>query len=377
MMDDYYFGRPRKTSYDYSNAKLIPAENAGDEFITEQNDEYVFLNADNDIFEIGGIKAPRRNHGEYYRLDALKRSEYHDAKDTLSDCTPGGTLRFYTDADRILLKVKYRSCCLGMHHFCDRGVYGFDMYIGTGSAKKYCGAKMQTFADDPNENAQVLSMPAGNKELTIEFPLYGGIDKLYIGLPRGSRIASPAPRRIKPVAFYGSSITQGGCVSRPGSMYSNIICRALDCDNINMGYSGSAFGELYVADWIGSRDISAFVMDYDYNARSLDELKATHSKFYAAVRSYHRNIPIIIVSHPCFWDVLPEDRIRRDICKNTYDKAKKNGDNVYFIDGGEFFPAPMKDLFCVDNLHPNDLGHYYMAKTIFTVLNAALKGKKK
>ena len=55
---------------------------------------------------------------------------------------------------------------------------------------------------------------------------------------------------------------------------------------------------------------------------------------------------------------------------------KKRGDNVYFIDGGRFFPAPMKDLFCVDNLHPNDLGHYYMAKAIYPVLARALKGNK-
>ena len=375
-MDSYYFGRPAPGGYDYSKAVTIKAEKIKEKYVTELTDEYVYINADNDVFEIGGLLPPHLNNNEYYRLDASKRSEYHDGKDTLSDCTPGGTLRFYTDADRFVLKVKYRSCCLGMHHFCDRGVYGFDMYLGTGTDKTYCGAMMQTFADDPSENAQILRMPAGYKEVTVEFPLYGGIKTLEIGIPRGAHIAKPAPRTFKPVAFYGSSITQGGCVSRPGSMYSNIICRALDCDNINMGYSGSAFGELYVAEWIGKRDISAFVMDYDYNSRSVEELDTTHEPFYETVRSAHPDIPILIVTHPCFWDVTENDRKKSRICRRTYDKMKKRGDNVYFIDGGRFFPAPMKDLFCVDNLHPNDLGHYYMAKAIYPVLARSLKGNK-
>ncbi|MBQ6184178.1 MAG: hypothetical protein IJK33_09870 [Clostridia bacterium] len=375
-MDSYYFGKPKASGYDYSKAVTVKAEKIKKEYVTELTDEYVYINADNEIFEIGGLLPPHLNHGEYYRLDASKRSEYHDGKDTLSDCTSGGTLRFYTDADRFVLKVKYRSCCLGMHHFCDRGVYGFDMYLGTGTDKTYCGAMMQTFADNPTENAQILKMPQGYKEVTVEFPLYGGIQTLDIGIPRGAHIAKPAPRTFKPVAFYGSSITQGGCVSRPGSMYSNIICRALDCDNINMGYSGSAFGEQYVAEWIGERDISAFVMDYDYNSRSVEELDATHEPFYETVRNAHPDIPILIVTHPCFWDVTENDRKKSRICRRTYDKMKKRGDNVYFIDGGRFFPAPMKDLFCVDNLHPNDLGHYYMAKAIYPVLARALKGNK-
>ena len=373
-MDKYYFGKPVPSAYDYGRAKLKSVGKTDAKFITERDENYIYLNADNDIFEIGGVLPPRLNHGEYYRLDASKRNEYSLGKDTLSECTPGGTLRFYTDSPRLVLKVKYRGCCLGMHHFCDRGVYGFDMYTGTGTDKTYCGAMMQTFADDPVKNEQVLQMPEGKKEITVEFPLYGGIETLSIGLPATARIARPAPRAFKPVAFYGSSITQGGCVSRPGSMYSNIICRALDCDNVNMGYSGSAFGEQYTAEWIAKRDISAFVMDYDYNSRSLDELDATHWPFYETVRRAHPDIPVIIVSHPCFWDVREGDLKKSGICRRTYLRAKKRGDNVYYVDGGKFFPAPMKDLFCVDNLHPNDLGHYYMAKAIYPVLSRALRG---
>lgn len=373
-MDNFFFGKPKGRNYDYNKHKLVRAEDICKKYIDEQDEKYVFLKSENSIFAIGGIKKPSENYGEYYRLDASKKNDYTDANRSLAMCTPGASLRFYTTADHIFLKVKYRNCLIGMHHFCDRGVYGFDMYTGNGTDRAYCGAMMQTFAEDPKESNSRLNLPTGGTELMIEYPLYGGVESVSIGIPKGALIGKPAPRKVKPVAFYGSSITQGGCVSRPGTMYSNILCRAVDCDNFNLGFSGSAFGEQYSAEWIASLDLSCFVMDYDYNSRSLEELQNTHLPFYETVRKSHKDMPIIIVSHPCFWDAAEGDFKKRDICKATYDMAKQRGDNVYFVDGCDFFPSPMKDLFCVDNLHPNDLGHYYMAKAIYPVLAKALKG---
>ena len=371
-MDNYFFGKPEKTKYEYNGLTKISEFES--KYVVGENDKYVFIDADNPVFDMGGILRPSENHGEYYRMDVARRDDYVDGKDWLSRQTSGGSLRFYTDAKEISLKVKYRSVSLGMHHFCDRGVYGFDMYTGSGTDRKYCGAMMQTFADDPNENEKTLVLHGDPTEVLIEFPLYGGIETLAIGFPKDASVARPAPRAYKPVAFYGSSITQGGCVSRPASMYSNIICRALDCDNVNLGFSGSAFGEQFCAEWLAKRDISCFVMDYDYNARSLDELQNTHLPFYETVRKAHPDIPVVFVTHPTFWETNGNDIKRVNIVKATYELALSKGENVYFVNGCEFFPSPMKDLFCVDNLHPNDLGHYYMAKAIYPVVKDALKG---
>ncbi len=380
-MEDNFFGvLPVSTvstvstvsPYAYDAGSFVNLYDIDAKYITGRDDNYVYVDARYPVFEIGGIKHPDNNGGEYLRLDADKKETYTEAHRLLAQNTSGGTLRFYTDAKSVSLKVKYRACILGMHHFCDRGVYGFDMYIGSGTDRRYTGRQMQTFADNPNENNQVIDLPGTATELMIEFPLYGGIEILSLGLPEGCFVASPAPRRIKPCTFYGSSITQGGCVSRPGNMYSNIVCRALDCDNVNLGFSGSAFGELYAAENLASRELSCFVMDYDYNARTLEELQNTHLPFYETVRAGHPDMPIIIMSHPCFWEPKTSDFARRDIVKATYDKAFLRGDNVYFIDGGEFFPHEMRDLFAVDNLHPNDLGNYYMAKAVWSAMTEAM-----
>ena len=341
--------------------------------VKKSDDGFTYLDAAKTPFVIGGIPHPDDNNGEYYRLDVNNKPAYSGANCQLGLCTAGGTVRFSTDADQISLHIKNRASIVGMHHFADRGVYGVDVYAGTGSNRVYVGEKMQTLADSPDENKGVINLPKGINEVTINLPLYGGIESLHIGFPEKSYIGAPTPRAFKPIAFYGSSITQGGCVSRPGNSYANIICRALDADCKNLGFSGAAMGELSIANIIGKTDLSCFVMDYDYNSPSHEHLRETHEPFYKRVRELNPNLPIVFVTHPIFWEEKDWDEERFDIVKETYKNAKDNGDkNVYFVDSRDFFPSEMRDLYAVDNLHPNDLGQYFMAKAIFPKVCKAL-----
>ena len=59
-------------------------------------------------------------------------------------------------------------------------------------------------------------------------------------------VVAESPRPA-PVVFYGTSITQGGVVSRPGMAFTNIIGRSLSRDVLNFGYSGQGYMELSVA----------------------------------------------------------------------------------------------------------------------------------
>lgn len=343
---------------------------ASPELISEIDGKFYF-DAKNRVFTIGGIEHPDGNNNEYYRLNAFTKELYSDANRGLAECTSGASVRFVTDANEFYLKVTMRGAQTGMRHFADRGAYGFDVYVGSEKNRKYCGKMMQMLTD-PTGFEDTLSLPAGEKEVMIELPLYGGVSELLIGFPAGTYVKSAPQRTIAPIAFYGSSITQGGCVSRPGSMYSNIICRALDADCLNLGFSGSAFGEQYAAEYLAKRDFSAFVMDYDYNARSLEELQNTHYEFYKTVREAHTSEPIIIVTHPYYAEENDSDVARKNILRETYEKAVANEENVYLVDSECFFPAEMRDLFAVDNLHPNDLGHYYMHLAILPVVKKAL-----
>lgn len=117
----------------------------------------------------------------------------------------------------------------------------------------------------------------------------------------GSKIGKPTPYSIeKPIVFYGSSITQGGCASRPGNSYTHIICRWLDANMVNLGFSGNAKGEPEMAELISQIDMGALVMDYDHNAPDAEYLLNTHENFFKIIRSNHPYLPVIFVSKPDF-----------------------------------------------------------------------------
>jgi hypothetical protein len=234
---------------------------------------------------------------------------------------------------------------------------------------------------------ETVTLPAGvdgYNEILINMPLYSGVSNILITLDADSLIAEPLARDYdKPVLFYGSSITQGACASRPGVAFPNMICRMLNVDCRNLGYSSGAHGEDDTIAYLAQQEMCAFVMDYDHNA-NLSQLEKSHYKLYKAVREAQPDLPIIMVSRPIFTPefdtVAPdEDEARIKVIQNTSTKAKATGDkNVYFINGNEdFFPImDMADLYSSDMRHPNDTGMYYMGLAIYEVLAPVLEAQK-
>ena len=205
-------------------------------------------------------------------------------------------------------------------------------------------------------------------------PLYGGIKSIYIGVDRNSKIEPPAEYRVsKPVVYYGSSITQGGCASRPGMAYQAIISRRLDCDFLNLGFAGNAKAEQEMVDYITGLDMSLFVMDYDHNAPTVEHLSATHEKMFKQIRLAHPELPILMMSRPKYY-LVEDERIRLEIVKATYDNAVAAGDkNVFFINGSTLMNSEIKDNGTVDGCHPTDLGFFSMAQRIIPVMKEILK----
>lgn len=371
-MAKFYFGKPKSSPIKLTKSALSAVSSFGNP--KKEGDGYKYLDVAKAPFALGGLINPAENYGEYYRLDASRREDYSGANRGLAECTAGGSVRFSTNAESISIRVNLRSSSVGMHHFTDRGVYGLDVYVGTGTNRKYAGAPMQMFTGDPDFHCDVLQLGKGVKEIQINFPLYGGVRKMEIGFPSGARVGAPTPRMNGAVAFYGSSITQGGCVSRPANSYCNIICRALDADCVNYGFSGSAMGELAVAEHIASRNLACFVMDYDYNSPTAETLAQTHEPFFKRIREIQPELPIVFVTHP-YYSATPDenDLARFAVVRKTYENALAAGDkNVYFVDSRDFFEEEMRDLYAVDYLHPNDLGQFSMAKVIYPVVKKAI-----
>ncbi len=292
----------------------------------------------------------------------------------LSKATAGGRVRFSSNSTKIVVKVKLNGC-QPMGHMSPVGIFGFDAYGVSDGKEEFGGIFAPPTGGELEYEREINFIDKKERDITINFPLYNGVKDLEIGILDGSTLGEAKPYSIeKPVLFYGSSITQGACASRPGKCYESILSRELDMNYINLGFSGSAKGEDEMVDYMTGLDISAFVCDYDYNAPDSEHLKNTHYKCYEKMRKAKPDLPIILVSRPNYRHEVYDNVIRRAVVMETYVKGIQNGDkNLYFVDGAALF-AEVNRMDCtLDCCHPNDVGFYHMAKHIGDVLKFIFK----
>ena len=282
--------------------------------------------------------------------------------------TAGGRVRFMTDSNDIAIMVKRPDVCR-MDHMPFTGSGGFDMYADG----KFIGTYRPS-VEEKTEFEGILHIETEENmhDITINFPLYSGVSELYIGLRQGAFVGEGKNYKTdQPIVYYGSSITQGGCASRPGVSYESIVSRRLDADYINLGFSGNAKAEPEIAEYISKLDMSVFVYDYDHNAPTIEHLENTHEKMFCFIREAKPDLPIVLMSRPKY-RLTDDEKQRFDIIKKTYEKAVAAGDtNVYLIDGGTLM-ALAKDEGTVDDCHPNDLGFASMAKAVGDLLEKIL-----
>ena len=323
-----------------------------DNSIDEENT--VFYDAKGEAVSLHGVF---HENGCFRRLPESVGNNVNDGVRTLHTHTAGGRLRFMTDSPYIVLNATFINLTKATHMPFTASI-GFDIYRD----KIYHSTFVPALGVTDEGFTQLKRCDGKMHTYEINFPLYSGVRELEIGIKKGSEIKKAADYKIKsPVVYYGSSITQGGCASRPGTSYEAIIHRSIDADYINLGFSGSCRAEDAMLDYISNLDMSVFVYDYDHNAPTPEFLEKTHEPFYKKLRERRPDLPIIMVSAPTLtggmWTV------RREHIKSNYEKGVAAGDkNLYFVDGYEIFEG---NYDCtVDGCHPTDLGFYFMAKHI-------------
>lgn len=334
--------------------------------------ELAFLDASLAPFHLTGFPFFAAE-GEFCRLPRAELPAMNSGVQGLAWHTAGGMVRFRTDSPVVAVRLELRAPG-DMNHMPRSGSSGCDLYLGTGPAKRF----RKTAIPGPgvkDYSALLFSGPAGEmRECTLNLPLYNGIRSIRVGLAPAARVDAPAPFAIEqPMLFYGSSITQGGCASRPGNAYTHILARWFDANLVNYGFSGSARGEQDMARLIARIPQSVFVYDYDHNAPSVEHLAATHAAFFATIRAARPELPVVMVGRPDFDGNPAESRARREIIRATYDQARANGDaRVFLVDGEALFGTSDRDACTVDGCHPNDLGFMRMAEAVRPALAAAL-----
>jgi lysophospholipase L1-like esterase len=317
--------------------------------------------------------------GIYRRLPSKPAYPLPPAVDSLANSTAGGQIRFQTDSTRLSVKVRLRGLA-NMNHMPATGQCGFDCYLGPQGRQRYCNTTKYDHKQQSYECLLFTLPPSGMRNVTLNFPLYQGVEEVLVGLDEKAAIAPPPPyQSAGKVVVYGTSITQGGCAARAGMAYTNILSRRIPLEFINLGFSGSGRGEPEVAKVIATiANPALFVLDYEANCVSLELLQKTFPEFIRILREAHPKVPILAVTRirpasECHDEAPLKARLaRRDFQKKTVQALQKKGDRLIFFKDGSNMLGEDFDECTVDGSHPTDLGFVRMADALTPVIRKIL-----
>ena len=332
------------------------------------NKNLTYYKVPNPVFKLYGVFYDE-DEKCFRRIKKDIASTVSEGVNYLSYHTSGGRLRFSTDSAYFELTVKMKELPI-MSHMAIEGSSGF-MLVEENEDGSTGYFRIIPPMWNQNKGYTLSGELPKNKmrNYILWFPLYNDVEDIVLGLDKDSNIGSGRKYKdIKPILYYGSSITQGGCASRPDNDYQALISKWNNIDFINQGYSGNGLAEDNMVDYLASIDTSLFVCDYDFNAYDSEYLLKTHKRLYERYRAVKKDTPILFISAPTadYACGIEECNKRFEIIKDTYNYAINNGDkNVYLLDGRTFFDNKDRMNHTVDGCHPTDLGFYQMAKMIY------------
>lgn len=286
--------------------------------------------------------------------------------------------RFISDATTISVKWELTSGRLAMPHMPATGVSGVDLYVKT-EAGQWRWASVG-FPKAQSNNAQLITgIPEGQREYLLYLPLYNGVKSVEIGIPAGKTLAKAPPRKHKPIVFYGTSITHGGCASRPGMVHTAILGRRLDHPVINLGFSGNGTMDPEMGDLMAELDPAVYVIDCLPNMNS-NAVSQRIEPLVQKLRKARPETPILLVEDRTYSNtfLFPSKQKRhatsRRALRQGYDNLVAAGvKNIHYLKGDHLLSADGNDT--VDGSHPTDLGFIHQADAFEVALKPILLGQ--
>src|SRR5262249_47490815 len=180
-------------------------------------------------FEIDGLPWYGENGGELFRLPVARKDTYRKPVWDLAQQPSGGRVRFRTNSSALAIRLEYPGPP-EMGHMHALGQSGGHLYAD-GADPGTAAPHEKDKPGETHEHQYSKNQPHAPGEIPLYLPLYSGVKVLGIGLDPDASIDHPKPFAVaKPVVFYGTSITQGGCASRGGMSYQAILGRLLNLD---------------------------------------------------------------------------------------------------------------------------------------------------
>lgn len=330
----------------------------------------------------------------YARLPRYVKDSIPEGRDLWDrqQCSSGIGVRFATNSTRIGCKYTL-FWDTHMIHMADTGLKGTDLYILEGdSVWRHVNTNRPYVKKDADgnktklvESTYVSNLDGEMHEYVIYFPLYDGIEDFYVKVDSGATITVGRPEVInanRKIVAYGTSILQGGCASRTGMASTNIIGRELNCEVVNLGFSGEGKQDTYVARAMASiPDVDVYLLDPVPNCTEMMCDTLTYD-FVKTLRTLRPEVPIVMLEGP----IYPYARYDSFFCKylpkknaafrRNYDRLKaENPNNLYYVTSENL--DGVEDDGTVDGIHLTDLGFVHYANKMIPVLRPILDAQTK
>ena len=311
----------------------------------------------------------------YDRLPERAKGQVREPVWSLSKHSAGLCARFKTDALEIHVRYTLRSAELSLPHMPATGVSGVDLY-----AQDEHGAWRWISVVKPTAREMhtplVAGLVPGLRAYTLYLPLYNGVETLEIGIDSSAHLAPVAPRSEQPIVFYGTSIVQGACASRPGMAFTSILGRRLHLPVINLGFSGNGRMEIELASLLGELDARVYLIDCLPNMAA-DLVAQRTEPFIRRLRELRPDAPIVLVEDRAYANssfvasARRQNLARRAELARAYDRLRAQGfRDLYYVNGDELLGVDSEAT--TDGSHPNDLGMVRYADTLEPIIRQTL-----
>ena len=249
-------------------------------------------------------------------------------------------------------------------------------YLGGGEGHSFVvwrdGERVGELAAEVGEHTLRLPGPAGGTAIVYLPERMGPTVLEVIGVDGSITPAAEQPRWL----CYGDSIAEGWVVTSPDLAWPAVIGRDIGVDTVNLGYAGSARGEIPSAEELAELSGDVITICHGTNCWS----RTPHSAalftqglrdFVTIVRQGHPETPIVAVSPITRPDAeTTPNRLGTTLVdlRAAFEDVMGARDDVTLVQG---FPLVTVEQL-VDGIHPGDEGHAAMAAAIGPVVAAAL-----
>jgi len=312
----------------------------------------------------------------YDRLPANVTTNVNGGVRSMKHHTSGMRFRFSTDSKKLIFKWVPYNKGLSMDHMPSTGVSGIDVYRFDRKAKAWRYVRTGRITSSAGGSLTIPWTPGD--DCLVNLPLYNGVKTFSLGIEEKAKVKAAAPHRsgvTKPVVFYGTSITHGGCCSRPGLAFVNRVGRDLDVPVVGLGFSGSGRMELEMSEHLAKIDASCYVLDCLWNM-SESLVSANYEPFIRNLREKRPDVPIVMAEACDVYHGLgPESKSRAAegvLTRKLYEKlTKEKWKKLVYLPNDEMYADDFEGT--VDGTHPNDLGMQTMAQAYGKAVRQALK----